>query len=109
VRRLSVPLLILALVVLFAGAFWIRAGRFTRQVGQDALSSCDSAHAARVVTDSLAQGDPFRSQVLRFAREPGGVRIVTMPDSSSRMLDGMAIVHVDAACRILSITRTDSA
>jgi len=109
VRRLSVPLLILALVVLFAGAFWIRAGPVTRTVGQDALSSCDSAHAARVVTDSLAKGDPFRSQVLRFAREPGGVRIVTMPDSSSSMLDGMAIVHVDAACSILSIARTDSA
>ncbi len=108
-RRPRVPLFSLVLVLLFAGAFWIRVGRGARRVGQDDLSRCDSARAVSVVIDSLAKGDPFRSQVLRFARETGGVRIVTMPDSSSSMLDGMAILHVDAACRILSVTRTDSA
>ena len=108
-RRLSLPLLILALVVLFAGAFWMRAGRGVRRNAQDALSRCDSTRAANVVIDSLAKHDPFRSQVIRFAREAGGVIIVTMPDSSSRIADGMAIAHVDAICRIIGVTRTDSA
>lgn len=73
--------------------------------------ACDSARAARVALDSLARLDPFRSAVLRFARDTAGARIVTWPvqPPRGRITDGMAIVRVGHDCRIVSLFRTDSA
>ena len=76
-----VPLFTLVLLLLFAGAFWIRAGQGARPSGSWALPTCDSASAAKAAIDSLTETDPFRSRVLRFERDSVGVRIVTMPDS----------------------------
>jgi hypothetical protein len=104
-----VPLFTLVLLLLFAGGFWIRAGRGARASGNWALPTCDSASAAKVAIDSLTKIDPFRSRVLRFERDSLGVRIVTMPDSGSRVLDGMAVIHVNRGCRITSLVQTDSA
>ena len=108
-RKPQVPLFTLVLVVLFAGAFWMRAGRGHAPIDQSPAPGCDSASAAKVVIDSLSNVDPFRSQILRFAREAHRVRIVTMPDSSSRITDGMAIIYVDDRCHITSLVQTDSA
>ena len=74
-------------------------------------AACDSISAVRVALDSLAHLDPFRSAVLRFARDSQGIRIVTMPDqqSSGLVVDGMAVVHVNDRCLITSLVQTDSA
>jgi hypothetical protein len=96
-------------LVLFAGAFWIRAGR-GRPVGARTESIlCDSVRAVNLVIDSVATGYSFPSQVLRFARERHRVRIVTMPASQSRVTDGMTVAYVDDQCRITSLVQTDSA
>jgi hypothetical protein len=104
-----VPLFSLVILFLFAGAFWIRAGRARTPSVTSAAPSCDSTTAARIAIDSLAQIDPFRSKVLRFARNSGSVRIVTMPDGQVPVLDGMAVVWINARCRIISLMQTDSA
>jgi len=104
-----VPLFSLVLLLLVAGAFWIRAGRRPRPTGSWAVPTCDSASAARVAIDSLSSIDPFRSRVFRFGADSQGMRIVTIPDTMSRMRDGMAVVRVDDRCRITSLVQTDSA
>jgi len=73
--------------------------------------TCDSTRAAQLALDSLARLDPFRSAVLRFQRDSAGVRIVTWPEPRTGTIvrDGMAIVRVSPACRIVSLVQTDSA
>jgi hypothetical protein len=104
----GVPLFSLVVVLLFAGAFWIRAGRRPPPSGTWAVPACDSASAASVVIDSLGRIDPFRSKVLRFERDSAGLRIVTIPDTPT-IVDGMAVARVGARCRITSLVQTDSA
>ena len=104
-----IPLFSLVLLLLLAGAFWIRTGRRPRPSGNWAVPTCDSTNAARVAIDSLSRIDPFRSRVFRFESDSQGMRIVTIPDTMSRMPDGMAVIHVDGRCRITSLVQTDSA
>ena|SRR2546425_236802 len=104
-----VPLFSLVLVLLFAGAFWWRVGRRPTPTGNWAVRTCDSTSAVSVAFDSLAKVDPFRSKVFRFERDSQGVRIVTIPDTASRMLDGMAIIRIGERCRVTSLVQTDSA
>ena len=108
-HRPRVPLFTLVLVVLFAGAFWMRAGRGHRPAGETVAPPCDSTRAVNLVIDSVANRYYFKSQVLRFAREPNRVRIVTMPVSSMGIRDGMTITYVDDQCRITHLVQTDSA
>jgi hypothetical protein len=67
------------------------------------------------VLDSLARLDPFPSAVYRLTQDMLGMRFVTWPDhawaeaAQIQILDGMAIVHVNATCRIVSLVQTDSA
>ena len=104
-----VPLFSLVILLLFAGAFWIRAGRARAPSTRGPAPSCDSTSAARVAIDSLGQLDRFRSKVLRFERDADSVRIVTMPGGQIPVLDGMAVVRINARCRITSLVQTDSA
>ena len=82
---------------------------------------CDSARAAHIVLDSLDRLNFSPSAVYRLTRDTLGMRFVTMPDHARLeaaqvydsmaivILDGMAIVHVNAACRIVRLVQTDSA
>lgn len=110
------PMGCVALVVLLASAACQppspdeAVGRMDRgSLARAATPSCDSAQAARVALDSLAQLDPFPSAVYRFESDSLGVRIVTWPTSGQLVLDGMAVVRIDRACRIVSLIQTDSA
>ena len=73
------------------------------------VQRCDSARAATVALDSLARLNPRKSEVYRYEADSAGVRIVTWPARDQQVVDGMAIVRVDQACRIASLVRTDSA
>ena len=73
------------------------------------VQRCDSARAANVAIDSLSRLDPFKSEVYRYEPESAGVRIVTWPARDQEVIDGMAIIRLDQACRILSLVQTDSA
>ena len=69
----------------------------------------DSTLAAFVALDTLNRSDPFTSVILRYSRDSTGFRIVTMPAPGSRVIDGMAIIRLTPACRIISVVKTDSA
>jgi hypothetical protein len=107
VRR--IPLFSLVLILIFAGTWWIRVGRHPRPTGSFAVPACDSANAARVAIDSLSRVERFRSRVFRFQADSQGMRIVTIPDTTSTVTDGMAVIHVNRRCRITSLVQADSA
>jgi hypothetical protein len=70
---------------------------------------CDSARATRVVIDSLDRAFPFRSAIFRYGADSAGIRVVTIPAPGAKVLDGMAIVRLDGACRITRVEPRDSA
>jgi hypothetical protein len=94
---------------MFAGAFWIRAGRGRPSGARTDSIPCDSVRAVNLVIDSVANARYFKSQVLRFAHEGGRIRVVTKPVSSLSTLDGMTVAYLDERCRITSLVLTDSA
>ena len=71
--------------------------------------SDDSSAAVSVAIDTLSKLDSFRSEVLRYAHDSTGFRIVTIPAAGQHLVDGMAIVVLDSQCRIVSLVQTDSA
>jgi hypothetical protein len=101
-----IPLFSLILLLLFAGAFWVRVGRRPHPRGNLAVRTCDSTSATQVAIDSLSKIDGFRSRVFRFQADSQNMRIVTSPDSTSTVRDGMAVIHVNVRCRITSLVQT---
>jgi hypothetical protein len=95
--------------LMLASAVWVGAGRQLQARDTWAAPRCDSTNAVKVAIDSLAKIDPFRSKVFRYEHNARDIRIVTMPDTSPRITDGMAIIHVNSRCRITSLVQTDSA
>ena len=80
----------------------------------DRLPACrggadDSALAAFAALDTTNRSDPFSSVILRYSRDSTGFRIVTMPAPGSHVVDGMAIIRLSPACRVISVVKTDSA
>jgi hypothetical protein len=70
---------------------------------------CDSARAAQVALDSVNKLNDFRSAIYRFERNSrDGIRVVTGPYENV-VRDGMAIVRLDARCRIRGLVQRDSA
>lgn len=83
------------------------------QPGADAVTcggnGQDSTRAVRIALDTLGKVERFQSVVLRYSRDSTGVRVVTMPAPSAKVLDGMGIVRVGPSCKVLSVVQTDSA
>ena len=91
-----------------AGAGCKASERAVAQRGSMA-TGCDSARAATIVLDSVKRLTAFPSIVYRFGQDSGGTRIVTYPAPGQVILDGAGVARLDAACRITSLTFTDSA
>lgn len=71
--------------------------------------SADSSAVAALALDTVSKIVQMPSRVLRFGQDSMGFRLVTIPDPTTRVTDGMAIVRIDTQCRILSVVVTDSA
>jgi hypothetical protein len=68
----------------------------------------DSARAACVALDTVVRSSGVRSRALSAARAAdGGFRVRTVP-AEANVLDGMAVVEVDRAGRVRSVTLGDS-
>jgi hypothetical protein len=81
----------------------------TKPPSAASVQRCDSARAASVAIDSLSHLDRFKSELYRYEPDSAGVRIVTWPAPDQHLIDGMAIIRVDRACRMESLIQTDSA
>ena len=71
---------------------------------------CDSTLAADIALDSVDRTMPFRSSVHVFEQDSTGIRIVTYPVQSEKIIvtDGGGMVRLNVKCEITSVVFGDS-
>lgn len=77
--------------------------------GECAQPTGDSVRIVAVALDAVRPEAGFASIVFRFEPISDGVRVVTVPDPDSAIVnDGMAAVVVDRDCKVSRLIRSDS-